>query len=54
MATLGVDLVALAFSAVFFYGYRLTRQRALHGPQDSVWALPVKQSLVESELQQAQ
>lgn len=42
VATLGVDLVALAFSGVFFYGYRLTRKRALYGPQDSVWALPIQ------------
>lgn len=38
-ATLGVDLVALAFSGVFFYGYKLTRHRVLNGPQDSIWAI---------------
>lgn len=41
-ATLGVDLVALGFSAMFYSGYRLTRQRVFYGPQDSVWAMPTK------------
>lgn len=46
-ATLGVDLVALAFSGVFFYGYRLTRHRVLNGPQDSVWAIPATVPVAE-------
>ncbi|MFV0595381.1 PepSY-associated TM helix domain-containing protein [Shewanella sp.] len=45
--TLGVDLVALGFSGLFFYGYRLTRHRVLNGPQDSVWAIPSKETVVE-------
>lgn len=46
-ATLGVDLLALAFSGVFFYGYRLTRHRVLNGPQDSVWAIPATVPVAE-------
>ena len=46
-ATLGVDLVALGFSGLFYYGYRLTRHRVFNGPQDSVWAIPNKEPVAE-------
>jgi len=46
-ATLGVDLAALAFSGMFFYGYKLTRHRVFNGPQDSVWAIPAKVPVAE-------
>jgi uncharacterized iron-regulated membrane protein len=39
VAALGVDVTALAFTAVFAWAARLTARRARSGPADSVWAI---------------
>lgn len=38
LASLGVDLVALAAALAFLYGARLTARRGMRGPFDSVWS----------------
>lgn len=43
LATLMVDLMALIFAFGFLYSARLTRQRALTGPADSIWAIADQQ-----------
>ena len=36
-----VDITALIFSVVFYYGAQKTKKRAYHGEQNSIWALPL-------------
>lgn len=40
-SSLVIELVALVFSAVFYYGALKTKHRAYHGEPNSIWALPV-------------
>jgi hypothetical protein len=40
-SSLVIELVALVFSAVFYYGALKTKYRAYHGEPNSIWALPV-------------
>lgn len=39
-SSLVIELVALIFSAVFYYGAMKTKHRAYHGEPNSIWALP--------------
>jgi hypothetical protein len=36
-----VELIALVFAGMFYYGGFKTKQRALHGEPNSIWSLPV-------------
>jgi len=40
-SSLVIELVALVFSAAFYYGALKTKHRAYHGEPNSIWALPV-------------
>ncbi len=40
-SSLVIELVALVFSAVFYYGALKTKYRAYHGEPNSIWALPI-------------
>ncbi|MBO1272204.1 PepSY domain-containing protein [Shewanella sp. 4t3-1-2LB] len=44
LTTLMVDLVALLFAFGFLYSARLTQQRTVNGPADSIWAIIDKQN----------
>jgi len=42
LSSVGVELVALVFSALFYYGALKVKQRAYHGENNSIWALPIE------------